>query len=177
MKKFLAIVYIVIVFLIIYLIQSNFFSWFNILEVKPNLFIIFALILGLFLGREYGFFFGIIFGLLLDIFCSNMIGINAITLGVVGFLAGILEKNFSREHKFTLLFITTILTFLGELIKYILILSTKQATVQIVAFGRILLIEIIYNILLAIIIYPAIVKFGEKLSSVLITSKKQIKYF
>lgn len=177
MKKFLAIFCVVIVFLIIYIIQSNFFSWFNILGIKPNLFIIFSVILGLYLGKEYGLFWGIIFGLIMDLFCSSIIGLNAIVLGIVGLISGILEKNFSREHKFTILFIITILTFLGEIIKYSLILLISHEELQIIVFSKILLIEVIFNVLITIIIYPAICKAGETLAKVLIDNRKQIKYF
>lgn len=177
MRKILAITCIVILFLIIYLIQSNFFTWFNIFGISPNLFIIFSIFIGLFLGKEYGFSFGLIFGLLLDLFLSGIIGINAISLGTAGLLAGILEKNFSREYKFTFLFITTILTFWCEFIKYLLILSIQHGEIQVLAFLKILLIETLYNILITIIVYPFLEKTGGKLRDILIDNKKQIKYF
>ena len=67
MKKILSIIIIFITFIFIYFLQSNFFSWFNIAGVKPNLFIILSLIVGVFLGKIYGTSIGIIMGLLLDI--------------------------------------------------------------------------------------------------------------
>ena len=73
MKKFLTILIILIVFILIYLLQTNFFNWFTIAGIKPNLFIIFALFLGLFMGEIYGGIIGAILGVLLDLFIGNAI--------------------------------------------------------------------------------------------------------
>jgi len=53
------------VFLVIYFLQANFFSWYNIAGIKPNLFIILIMFIGLFLGRTCGFSLGIVFGFLM----------------------------------------------------------------------------------------------------------------
>ena len=86
MKKALSIIILFITFIIIYLLQANFFNWFNIAGVKPNLFIIFVLFIGLFLGKIYGTTIGIISGFLIDLFIGKRIGINALTLGIAGYL-------------------------------------------------------------------------------------------
>ncbi len=89
MKKILSTIIIFFIFILIYFLQSNFFTWFNIAGVKPNLFIILVLITGLFVGKIYGATLGIIFGLLLDFFIGKNLGIYAIQLG----LAGLLRRN------------------------------------------------------------------------------------
>ena len=73
MKKALTIIILCIVFLIIYFLQINLFSWFTIAGVKPNLFIIFTLFIGLYAGRRYGAIFGAIFGFLIELLGSNII--------------------------------------------------------------------------------------------------------
>lgn len=99
MKKTVSIICIFITFLIIYFLQENFFSWFNIGGIKPNLFVIYILFLGLFLGKTYGVSFGIIFGLLLDFFVGKRIGINAITYGVIGLLRRTSYKKLFKRFK------------------------------------------------------------------------------
>ena len=95
MKKVLAIIIVFLTFFILYFLQSNFFNWFNIAGIKPNLFIIFALFIGLFLGKIYGISAGVIFGLLLDLFIGEKIGINAIVLGTAGLMRwGIYQEFF-----------------------------------------------------------------------------------
>ena len=93
MKKILSIIVIFITFIFIYFLQSNFFSWFNIAGVKPNLFIILSLIVGIFIGKIYGASIGIIFGLLLDLFIGKALGINAIILGA----AGLMRRTFYKK--------------------------------------------------------------------------------
>ena len=89
MKKVLSILIIFITFVIIYFLQANFFSWFNIAGIQPNLFIILALFIGIFIGKMYGATIGIVLGVLLDFFIGKAIGINATMLGI----AGILRRN------------------------------------------------------------------------------------
>lgn len=98
MKKILSIIIIFITFIFIYFLQSNFFTWFNIAGVKPNLFIIFSLIIGIFIGKIYGTSIGIAFGLLLDLFIGKALGINAIVLGASGFMRRIIYQEFFKRQ-------------------------------------------------------------------------------
>lgn len=86
MKKTLVIFALCIVFIIIYFLQINFFSWFTIAGVKPNLFIILALFIGLYTNEKLGAILGLIFGFAIDFTGSNLIGGSGIALGVIGFL-------------------------------------------------------------------------------------------
>ena len=52
MKKAITIIILCIVFILIYLLELNFFSWFTIAGVKPNLFVILTLFIGLYSGRK-----------------------------------------------------------------------------------------------------------------------------
>ena len=94
MKKILSIIIIFITFIFIYFLQLNFFTWFNISGVKPNLFIILSLIVGIFIGKIYGASIGIVFGLLLDLFIGKVLGINAIVLGAAGLMRRIIYEEF-----------------------------------------------------------------------------------
>ena len=99
MKRALTIAVFFIVFLLIYFLQSHFFSWYNIAGIKPNLFIVFTLFLGLFLGKIYGLSLGLIFGILLDLFIGKRIGLNATMLGIAGLIGGVLDKSFPNENR------------------------------------------------------------------------------
>ena len=52
MKKALTIIILCITFIFIYLLELNFFSWFTIAGVKPNLFVILTLFIGLYSGKK-----------------------------------------------------------------------------------------------------------------------------
>ena len=73
MKKFLVLISIFIVFILTYFVQTNFFNWFTIAGIKPNLFIILALFIGLFMGEIYGATISAVMGLLLDLFVGSVI--------------------------------------------------------------------------------------------------------
>lgn len=67
MKKAITIFVLFITFIIIYFLQLNFFSWFTISGIMPNLFIIFILFIGLYAGVKMGAGFGLALGFILDI--------------------------------------------------------------------------------------------------------------
>lgn len=97
MKKVLSIIIIFLTFILIYFLQSNFFNWFNIAGVKPNLFIILALFIGIFIGKIYGVSIGIFMGILLDFFIGKAVGINAFCLCVAGLLRRNIYKKFLKR--------------------------------------------------------------------------------
>jgi rod shape-determining protein MreD len=177
MKKILIILSILIAYVVIYFVQANFFSWFTIAGIKPNLFIIFILFIGLFMGEIYGVVFGAIFGTVLDLFTSQIIGISGITLMITGFLAGILNKNFSKESKLTIMIIVMSLTFLCEVISYLLQLIMLQVQPEIMIFVRIVLIEMLYNVLIVIIIYPIFQNYGSTVERIMTEKKILTKYY
>ena len=165
MKKASDIFFIILIFFIIYFLQSNFFTWFNIAGIMPNLFVILIMLIGLFVKKKTGFVFGIIFGLLIDLFIGAKIGINAISLAIVGLAAEILDKNFSKDNRITVMFLTSILTLLAEVIVYVLQVLFCGSNMQILEFTKVIVIEIIYNAILISIIYPGFLSFGSKIEN------------
>lgn len=177
MKKTLDIFLVILIFLIIYFLQVNFFTWFNIAGIMPNLFVVFIMLIGLFLKKDFAFFFGIIFGLLLDIFTGAKIGINTIALSIIGLASGKLEKNFSKDNRITVMSMTAILTLAFELITYILnIIFGGISNIQLMSFIKIVLIEIVYNEILIIMIYPLFNKFGNKLEQDFMGNKNFLNF-
>lgn len=164
MKKTIDIIIIILIFLFIYFLQVNFFTWFNIAGIMPNLFILLLIMIGMFLKKDFGFFFGVVFGLLLDFFIGIRVGIYSIALGLVGLISGLLERSFSKDSKITVMIITLFLTAIFEMIVYILnIIFVGVSNVDIINFLSIVLVECFYNTILIIIVYPLFSKFGSKL--------------
>lgn len=177
MKKTLTIIVLIMIFLIIYLLQANLFSWFHLAGVKPNLFVIFVLIIGLFSGRSMGATLGIIFGIMLDFFIGKSVGISGIMLGAIGFLGGFLDKNFSKDSRLTMLIMIVISTCFYESGSYLFHHFLNNSNIDILFFIRVLLIENFFNIMITIIFYPMLIKLGYKLEKVF--KKKEIltRYF
>lgn len=177
MKKTLIITSLFIVFLLIYFLQANFFSWYNIAGIQPNLFIILVLFIGLYLGKIFGFSLGLIFGILLDLFIGKRIGINAIMLGITGILGGILDKSFSKENRITFMLMSVAVTILCETVNYTLQIILLGADSNFSEFMKIIIIEAIYNAILVIILYPLMQKLGAKVDSILSENKSLMKYY
>lgn len=167
----------VISFFIIYFLQANFFTWFTIAGIKPNLIIIFVLFLGLFASKKIGIIFGIIFGFYIDIIIGRQIGISGIILGIIGLLGEYLDKNFSKESKITIIIMLMGCTIFYELGCYIFNIITLNLELELIEFTKILLIEILYNAIITIIIYPLMQKVGHNLEEIYKTKKILTRYF
>ena len=165
MKKALSILCLILSFFIIYFLQANFFTWFNIATIMPNVYVILVLFIGLFVKRKIGLACGIGFGLYLDIVLGKTIGTSALALGIVGLLGEILSKNFSKDSRFIVCLMVIGTTAVYEIIVYLLTMLRTEGTVEILAFLKILLIEMLFNGLITIIIYPLIKKAGYYLEN------------
>lgn len=165
MKKALSILCLILTFFIIYFLQANFFTWFNIATIMPNVYVILVLFIGLFVKRKIGLACGIGFGLYLDIVLGKTIGTSALALGIVGLLGEILSKNFSKDSRFIVCLMVIGTTAVYEIIVYLLTMLRTEGTVEILAFLKILLIEMFFNGLITIIIYPLIKKAGYYLEN------------
>lgn len=177
MKKVLTIIVMFLVFLLLYFLQANFFNWFTIAGVKPNLFVVFILVIGLFAGKYTGTTMGILFGLLLDIFISKKIGISAIILGTIGFIGGYLDKSFSKESRITIMLMVIGTTFIYEIGSYIINAIIFSYSVDILNFMIKLAIESVYNTILTIILYPCIQRAGFYIEDIFKGNKILTRYF
>ncbi len=160
MKKLIVNLLIILMLFIAYFLQSNFFNWFTIAGVMPNIFIICIVLIGLFGSKLMGVTYGIFLGFLLDYIFKNKIGITAISLGLVGLLAKLFDKNFSKDSRITVMLIVGAGTAFFEIVSYIASYIVFSTNFEILVFAKILIIEVIYNIILTVIIYPFIRKFG-----------------
>ena len=177
MKKVFISIAIIIIFIFVYLLQANFFTWFNISGIMPNLFIILMLYIGLFMGRSSAIAYGMILGILIDIFISRRLGITSIMLSLIGLIANLFDKNFSKDNRITIMTMVGICTIIYEIGVYILSYMILNINIEIIAFTKILLIEAIYNVILTIIIYPLIQLTGYDIEEEYKGSKILTKYF
>lgn len=177
MKKAVINIVLIITLLIIYYLQSNFFSWFTISGVMANLFVILVLFIGLFATQLMGTAYGVGIGLMLDLLLGNKIGIYAVSLGMIGFLAGVFDKNFSKDSRMTIMFMSAGATAIYEIMNYFLNYVFLSTQIEILTFIKILAIEIIYNVILTIILYPLIQKAGYYIENEYKGNKILTRYF
>lgn len=177
MKKTIAIIGLIITFFIIYFLQANLFTWFTIGGVRPNLFIILLLFIGLFVGKKIGFILGILFGIYIDFLTGMSVGSTAILLGIIGLVAEYLDKSFSKDSRITIIMMVSVATIIYEFVYYIFKVFRWGIRFEIVSFLKILLLEVLFNIILTIILYPIIQKVGNKLEDIFKNKKVLMRFY
>lgn len=177
MRNTVIIIGIILIFLILYFVQVNFFNWFTISGISPNLFVIYVLFIGLFAGKKLGIPIGIVIGLSLDFFISKKVGILGIMLGIVGMVGSTLDKSFSKDSRITTIIMTIGVTIVYEIGVYLLNYIIIHSAVEIVPFLKILLIETIYNVFIVIIFYPLLQKGGHYIEEIFREKKILTRYF
>ena len=177
MKKALTTLLLIVSFFIVYFLQANFFSWFTIAGVKPNLFVILVLFISLFGGVRIGIPYGVCTGIFLDVVIGRNIGTYGIMLGVISIVGGYFDKNFSKDSRLTIMLIIIGSTCVYEIGVCILQAIKLSINVDLVAFFITLLIEVAYNTILTIILYPLMQKWGYKVEDEFKAKNMLTRYF
>lgn len=177
MKKFLIHVGLILTFIVIYLIQTIFFTHFTIAGIMPNVFIILMLYIGLYMGRTMGVIYGIIYGILIDIWVGKSLGLTSVALALVGILGGLFDKTLSKDSRLTVLLMGTICTIIYEIVLYFFNYMFFKINIEIYSFLKILFIETIYNVLLIIIVYPLMKATGYEIENEIKGDRILTRYF
>lgn len=177
MKKILIHILLIVVFIVVYLFQTIFFSHFTIAGIMPNIFVILMLYIGLYMGRTMGVIYGIIYGIFLDIWVGKSIGLTSIGLALIGLVSGMFDKTFSKDNRITVLLMGISCTIIYEIALYVMQYFVFKINIEMLSFIKILLIEVIYNMLLIIIFYPLISKTGYEIEEQIKGDKILTKYF
>ena len=177
MKKTSIIIFLILTFFIILLLQANFFQMFTIAGIMPNLFVIFILFVGLYGNSALGISFGVIGGIIIDLIYSKNIGITAIMLCIIGYLGAYFDRNFSKENKITIIVMVGIATIIFESGYYAISSIILKFEPEILYFIKMLLVEVLYNILLTIILYPLIQKAGYSIDRAFKRNNILTRYF
>ena len=177
MKKFKCILIVFLMFIVIYFLQINFFTWFNIAGIMPNLFIVLVLFIGLFIGKKMGAVFGLLFGIILDLLLGKTIGFSGILLAVIGLMGEYFDKNFSKDSRIMIVLMSVGSTLVYEIGMYIVNVVKLGINIEIFDFLFNLLIENIFNILIILIFYPAMKKLGYYLEEKYKGGKFLTRYF
>ena len=177
MKKFLIHVGLILTFIVIYLIQTIFFTHFTIAGIMPNVFIILMLYIGLYMGRTMGVIYGIIYGILIDIWVGKSLGLTSVALALVGLLGGLFDKTLSKDSRLTVLLMGAICTIIYEIVLYFFNYMFFKINIEIYSFLKILFIETIYNVLLIIIVYPLMKATGYEIENEIKGDRILTRYF
>ena len=93
------------------------------------------------------------------------------------FFGGYLEKNLSKDSKITIILLVISATAGYEIFSYLYRGMVLDSNIEMFIFIRKLLIELLFNILITIIIYPLIQKFGYKMEDIFRSPQILTRYF
>lgn len=156
------------IFLLVLIIIANFLlnitilPYFEVMGILPNTALAMVVVIALSKGRYYGGFFGIFIGLLHDILFSVHIGINALIFFFIGYLVGLSGNVFTRDNIINPVIFTSLGTVVYNLSYFLYLYFTNIEFTYSYLIRRVVSIEIIYNALIAIVIYKIFKKiFGK----------------
>lgn len=166
MRKALCIFVIFLIFFLIYFLQSNICSLINLNNIKPNLFLIYVVFLGIAFNKYIAYSLGIIMGLFLDLTIGQYLGLFAIGLGIAALISNILKNRINYINRITVSTIIAILTITYNITIYLLNIIVTDINIELMQFIKVVFIEILYNSLIIILIYPILKKKIEKIQEI-----------
>lgn len=98
-------------------------------------------------------------------------------LGIIGFFGGYLSKNFSKDSRITMMVMILFSTLIYEIGTYTFNYFINSVNIELLYFIKVLIIELIFNLLITIIVYPLIIKFGYKIEENFKENKILTRYF
>lgn len=149
--------YTVLIF-IIALIQSTVLENLKIYNVKPNLLMILIVVAALLSNNVEGAVIGFFCGLTQDMASGRVIGFYALLGLYLGIGIGSLNKRLYKENVLVVVFITFISTIVYEFFVYFLNSFFKGSIEFIYPFRYVIFPEAVYNSIISIIIFIAVVK-------------------
>ncbi len=156
--------YIAMIF-IIYFFQTGVFTHLALGGIVPNLFIICTVTIGMIRGKKEGCLIGFFCGILMDALFGVYFGMYALVLSVIGYLAGYVQQIFYEEDMTLPIVIIGIADLLYGIAIYLLCFLTRGRMDFIFYFGRIILPETIYTLILAVFIYSIIGWINKKIET------------
>ena len=123
--------------------------WGNI----PDLVMILVIFNGFLRGTREGAFLGLVAGLLLDFAAGGYFGLNALTMVLAGYLAGIAESRLYKDNLVIVMLLVGLITVVSQLAQYLLLLYVGVSVTPGVAIFRSILPTALYNVLVVPLLY------------------------
>ena len=95
----------------------------------------------------------------------------------MGLVSGILDKTLSKDSRLIVLLMGIVCTIIYEVILYLLHYIVFKINLEILQFVEILFIEIIYNVIIIIILYPLMKFTGYEIENEIKGDKILTRYF
>jgi len=133
--------------------QSTFIDSIAIYGIKPDLVMIFVIFNGFLLGPREGAFLGYASGIIQDFFVGSYIGLNALTLMLAGFIAGVCGERLYKENSLIVALVTFFSSAVSLTLYYVLMRYLNIKISLIPAIWQIILPTALYSSLLVPLFY------------------------
>lgn len=152
-------------FLLVFsILQSTWLNSIAIFNVKPNLFLVYVIMICCFCSRIEGATLGFVFGFVLDILIGRFWGMNTVLGMIAGFfIAHLCERVLGNNNILIILLIVLIGSFVYEGIYYFVSYLFSENLNFKTAIFRIIFIESLYNAVAALPVYFLAARFIKRL--------------
>jgi rod shape-determining protein MreD len=136
------------------IIQWGWMKYFAFYGLAPDIVLIMLVFLALMRGPFVGELMGFFWGLAWDVMSIQMFGARALAMVCIGFTVGFLSHKWDEKKIFSQIIVTG----LASVAYYILLFATHQVFAPIgekFAFNYIVFYQVIYNMLLAPVVFTA----------------------
>lgn len=154
----------IIEIILCFLIQSAMYHYISLANIMPNLLLILVVSTGHMRGRTPGMMIGLFCGLLVDLmYGSYVVGLYALLYLVIGYLAGMTNRFYSKDD-FTLpIGIIAFCNFLYGFFYYIFEFLLRGRLDILYYLRRIILPEIIYTVAVSVFLYKLLHMINSRL--------------
>ena len=150
--------------IICFALQCTLLQKISFAGIVPNLLIIITSAFGFMGGRKEGMLVGFLSGLLMDIFYSQLLGLNALIFLYIGYVNGMCNRVFYPEDvKFPILFIT-LSDMSCLMLQYVFGYLLRARLDLPFYFMKIMAPEIIYTVLVTIVIYRPLLLINNRIT-------------
>ncbi len=157
-------IFIILFFIAVAALQTALSPRIAIFGVKPDFLLIAVVVWGVTRGGKEGGAVGLGAGFLEDILSANFY-IHTLTKAIAGFFSGVIKRNFGMASG--LIYITTVgaltpISYILEIIAFYFFFGRQLPGAY--SIFSVMILSAIYNAVLTAVLFPAIVRVGEKLS-------------
>ncbi len=154
-------------FLLVFSIfQATFIDCIEIFSVKPNLFLIYIVVVCTFCGKTEGAILGAVFGLIFDMLIGRLWGLNAILMMLLGFFTSYFCERVLRDNNILVVLIMVFIeTLVYEAVYGAIYLLTLNGGNFFSLILRVVIPESFYNVIACVPVYFLVKKMGKVLYS------------
>jgi len=142
-----------IFFFINFVFQTTLLQYFSIFGVVPNTTLILIVLFSFFCSEKYGYYFGVAFGFIQDILFGNIIGISAVMYLTTALIVHEIKEYIFKDTLLSPVLLMILMSFYYHM-GYWLISRLFGLDISLInIFKEFVLIEVLYNTVIAVILY------------------------